>query len=98
MGIWCAGIPLEDPIDSGECVPELEEDEVWFDAIVGRDVGFRDGFWDALSGWDEAAYDSHHLSIERRRAFMKKFDTVASSKPKLAEMAICCSFVGRRFS
>lgn len=41
---------------------------------------------------------SSHLSIDRRRAFIKKLETVASSRPKLADIAICCSFVGRRFS
>ena len=49
-----------------------------------------------LANW--SACPSSHLSIDRRRAFMKKLETVASSRPKLAEMAICCSFVGRRFS
>ncbi|TNN78101.1 hypothetical protein EYF80_011606 [Liparis tanakae] len=37
-------------------------------------------------------------SVQRRRAFMKKLETVESSRPSCWEMVICISLEGRRFS
>lgn len=38
---------------------------------------------------------SFHLSIERRRAFMKKFPTVVGSRPSCLAIVTCISFEGR---
>lgn len=37
---------------------------------------------------------SRHLSIDRRRAFMKKFETVLESRPSWRAIVICISFEG----
>ena len=37
-------------------------------------------------------------SVQRRREFMKKLETVESSRPSCWEMVICISLEGRRFS
>ena len=42
--------------------------------------------------WGES---SLHLSTDRRRAFMKKFETVEGSRPSWRAMVTCISFEGR---
>lgn len=43
----------------------------------------------------DGASSSFHLSIERRRAFMKKLPTVVGSRPSCLAMVTCISFEGR---
>ncbi|MPC79761.1 hypothetical protein E2C01_074306 [Portunus trituberculatus] len=38
---------------------------------------------------------SFHLSMDRRRAFMKKFPTVEGSRPSCRAMVTCISLLGR---
>ena len=48
-----------------------------------------------LGEWGES---SLHLSTERRRAFMKKFETVEGSRPSWRAIVTCISFEGRLVS
>lgn len=43
----------------------------------------------------EGSFSSFHLSIERRRAFIKKFPTVVGSRPSWRAIVTCISFEGR---
>lgn len=51
-----------------------------------------------LAEWEEPPLSSSHLSRLRRRAFMKKFETVVSSRPSCWLMVIWSSLDGRLFS
>ena len=45
--------------------------------------------------WIEGGESSRHLSSDRRRAFMKKLETVDESRPSWRAIVICISFDGR---
>ncbi|CAN8010062.1 unnamed protein product [Ixodes pacificus] len=62
--------------------------------VLGGGCGGARGYVAALP----LSASSCHLSWERRRAFMKKFPTVLSSRPSCCEMVICISLEGRLVS
>ncbi|KAG7214661.1 hypothetical protein INR49_010553 [Caranx melampygus] len=55
----------------------------------------------SLEGWNEMVPEFDFIvqrSGQRRREFMKKLETVESSRPSCWEMVTCISLEGRRFS
>ena len=70
---------------------EAEEEEETEVTRRVRECGRRlPGLWR-----DPGGLSSRHLSTERRRAFMKKLDTVEGSRPSWRAMVTCISLEGR---